>query len=219
MYGSSGGWDAAGRTGSQSIVVWESDNLRTWSGPRLVHISPSTAGNTWAPEAIYDPKQDAYMVFWASALYPPNDSAHRSTSYYRILNSMTKDFKTFSTPQVYIDTGWSVIDTTIVLDPQTQKYYRFSKDERSKSPNGKFIFQEVSDNLSGPWKPIKDGIGKGMISRGEGPTVFPSNTIPNKVRQPLSRCGFAEVCYIVAYVYRRVWRQVNIFPPPNVAAC
>jgi large repetitive protein len=183
MYGSNGGWDAAGRTGSRSIVIWESNNLKNWSRPRLVQVSPSTAGNTWAPEAIYDPKEDVYMVFWASALYPQSDTAHKSTSYYRILRSMTKDFKTFSASEIYIDTGWSVIDLTMVLDPQTQKYYRFSKDERSKSPNGKFIFQESSDDPAGPWKLIKDGIGKGMILRGEGPTVFKSNTIPNKVCQ------------------------------------
>lgn len=181
MYGSNGDWGAAGRTGSRSIVVWESSNLQTWSGPNLVQVSPSTAGNTWAPEAIYDPASSSYMTFWASALYPENDTAHTTTSYYRILKSMTKDFKTFSTPEIWINTGWPVIDTTIVHDSKTNTYYRFSKDERSGSANGKFIFQEASASLSGPWTAVKDGIGSGSINQGEGPTVFQSNTDPNKV--------------------------------------
>lgn len=181
MFGSNGDWDAAGRTGSRSIVVWESYNFKTWSAPSLVQVSPSTAGNTWAPEAIYDSATGSYMVYWASALYPENDTAHKTTSYYRILKSMTKDFKSFSTPEVYINTGWSVIDTTIVFDSQAQKYHRFSKDERSGTENGKFIFQESSSSLTGPWTAVKDGIGKGIIKQGEGPTVFKSNTDPNKV--------------------------------------
>ncbi|QDS71976.1 hypothetical protein FKW77_001373 [Venturia effusa] len=174
-----GDWNAASRTGSRSIVVWESSDLKTWSGPNLVQVSPATAGSTWAPEAVYDPASGSYMAFWASKLYPESDPAHATTSYYRILKSKTSDFKTFSTPEVWINTGSSVIDTTVVFDSQSNKYYRFSKDERSGTPNGKFIFQESGSSLSGPWTPVKEGIGKGTIARGEGPTVFQSNTDEN----------------------------------------
>jgi hypothetical protein len=188
MYGG-GSWDAAGRSGSRAIVIWESNDLKKWSRARLAQVSPPTAGNTWAPDAIYDPKQEAYTVFWASAIYPSNDPSHKSQSYYRIMKCMTEDFLTFSSPQVYIDTGYSIIDTTIVYDEKTSKYYRFSKDERAKSPDGKFIFEESSNDLFGPWNSIKVGIGKGAISRGEGPTVFKSNAVPNKVCQNPQQCS------------------------------
>jgi sucrose-6-phosphate hydrolase SacC (GH32 family) len=180
MHGSNGGWDAAGRTGSRSIVIWESTNLSNWNGPRLVQVSPPTAGNTWAPEAFYDIKKEMYMVFWASALYAPSDVQHKNQSYYRIMRAMTKDFIQFTPAEVWIDTGYSVIDTTIVFDEKNGKFHRFSKDERAKTPDGKFIFQEWSLSLDGPWKSVKAGIGKGSISRGEGPTVVKSNTVPDK---------------------------------------
>lgn len=83
-----------------------------------------------------------------------------------------------------MDTGFPVIDTTIVFDEASKKYFRFSKDERANSasnPNGKFVFQEVSASLAGPWKMVKAGIGKGVVKQGEGPTVFKSNTVANKV--------------------------------------
>ena len=179
MFGS-GNWNEAGRTGSRSIVLWESSNLRKWSAPRLAEVSPPTAGNTWAPEAVWDPQKEAYMVFWSSSLYPVNDVSHRSPSYHRIMRSMTKDFIRFSPAEVWIDARYSVIDTCAYYDQRTSKYYRFSK-ERDGTPNAKFIFEESSDSLSGYWKSIKEGIGKGAIARGEGPTVFPSNTVPGKV--------------------------------------
>ncbi|CAE6382586.1 unnamed protein product [Rhizoctonia solani] len=182
MYGS-GDWNAAVRTGSRSIVIWESTDLKNWGTPRLVQVSPATAGNTWAPEAIWDPSQNKYMVFWASSLYAANDTAHTGASYHRILRATTTDFKTFSAPEVYIDKGWAVIDTTFAYDSSTSTYYRFSKDERANSssaPNGKFVFQEKGSSLGGSFSLIKEGVGKGSVSRGEGPTVFKSNTESNK---------------------------------------
>src|SRR5699024_3762071 len=64
-----GDWDAAQRTGSRSIMVWESTDLVNWTDQRLVEVSPPEAGNTWAPEAFYDESIGAYVVFWASKLY------------------------------------------------------------------------------------------------------------------------------------------------------
>lgn len=182
MYGS-GDWNAAVRTGSRSIVIWESTDLKNWGTPRLVQVSPATAGNTWAPEAVWDPAQNKYMVFWASSLYAANDTAHTGSSYHRILRATTTDFITFSTPEVYIDYGYAVIDTTLAYDSSTSTYYRFSKDERANSasaPNGKFVFQEKSSSILGTWSSVAVGIGKGTVSRGEGPTVFKSNTEANK---------------------------------------
>ncbi|QRV76472.1 glycoside hydrolase family 43 protein [Ceratobasidium sp. AG-Ba] len=182
MYGS-GNWDAAVRTGSRSIVIWESTDLKNWGSPRLVQVSPATAGNTWAPEAVWDPSQNKYMVFWASSLYATSDTSHTGSSYHRIMRATTTDFKTFSTAEVYIDYGYPVIDTTIAYDSASSTYYRFSKDERGNSastPNGKFPFEERSSSLLGSWSSVAVGIGKGSVSRGEGPTVFKSNTVANK---------------------------------------
>ncbi|MDQ0231198.1 immunoglobulin-like domain-containing protein [Metabacillus malikii] len=174
IYGN-GNWDRAQRQGSRSIMVWESTDLINWSEQRMVEVSPEEAGNTWAPEIFYDDSTGEYIVFWASKLYE-NDQ-HTGDSYQRMMYSKTRDFYTFTEPQVYMDTGYSVIDTTMIEDQGN--IYRFTKDERgnsTESPNGKFIFQEVGKSVLDPdFTMIKEGIGKGAIARGEGPTIFKSN--------------------------------------------
>jgi len=176
IYGG-GDWDAAQRTGSKSIVVWESTDLVTWSAPRLVRVSPDTAGNTWAPEAYYDESIGQYVVFWASKLYAANDPNHTGTSYNRMMYATTRDFRTFSAAQVWVDKGYSTIDSTLIKHNGT--YYRYTKDERSpdQSACGKFILAELSTTvLNRNYSFLRECIGQGSISQGEGPLVFKSNT-------------------------------------------
>ncbi|WP_435613063.1 family 43 glycosylhydrolase [Streptomyces sp. bgisy159] len=175
---SSGSWDEVQRHGSKSIMVWESTDLVHWTDQRLVRVSPDTAGNTWAPEAYWDDSLGAYVVFWASKLYAQDDPDHKGSTYNRMLYATTKDFRTFSAPEVWDDPGYSVIDSTVVQHQGT--YYRYTKDERnpsSDSPCSKFITAEKSTSLTDTsYDFVADCVGSGSISRGEGPTVFRSNT-------------------------------------------
>ncbi|MEU4770004.1 RICIN domain-containing protein [Actinosynnema sp. NPDC023794] len=176
IYGN-GNWDQVQRTGSKSIVVWESTDLVTWSAPRLVRVSPDTAGNTWAPEAYYDEGLGQYVVFWASKLYSANDPNHTGTTYNRMMYATTSDFRTFSTPQVWVDKGYSTIDSTLVEHNDT--YYRFTKDERSasQSPCGKFILAEKSTTIvNRSYSFVAECLGNNALNQGEGPLVFKSNT-------------------------------------------
>ncbi|MFI6506360.1 RICIN domain-containing protein [Streptosporangium sp. NPDC050855] len=176
IYGN-GNWDQAQRTGSRSIVVWESADLVNWSAPRLVRVSPDTAGNTWAPEAYYDETLGQYVVFWASKLYATTDPNHTGTTYNRMMYATTSDFRTFSAPQVWVDKGYSTIDSTLVKHNGT--YYRFTKDERSASQSacGKFILAERSATvLNRDYSFVADCIGNNALDQGEGPLVFMSNT-------------------------------------------
>ncbi len=172
------GWDAAQRTGSKSIMVWESTDLVNWTNQRLVKVSPDTAGNTWAPEAYYDEGLGAYVVFWASKIYADDDPNHTGNTYNKMLYAITRDFYTFSAPQVWVDPGYSVIDSTIIKDGGT--YYRFTKDERnntSTTPCSKFIIEQKSSSiLNLGYDFVAECIGKGSISQGEGPLIFKSNT-------------------------------------------
>ncbi|MFF6978441.1 family 43 glycosylhydrolase [Streptomyces sp. NPDC008343] len=175
IYGD-GDWDAAQRTGSKSIMVWESTDLVHWTNQRLVKVSPDSAGNTWAPEAFYDAQRGEYVVFWASKLY--DNEAHSGDTYNRMMYATTRDFYSFSEPKVWIDRGYSVIDSTVIQHDGT--YFRLSKDERNNSsstPDSKFIFEEKSDSLLNPsWDAVAEGIGKGAMNAAEGPLVFKSNT-------------------------------------------
>jgi hypothetical protein len=151
-------WGRAVRGGSKSIVVWESDDLATWSEPRLVKVAPDDAGCTWAPEAIYDEANKEYLVFWAST------TARDEFAKHRIWGARTKDFKTFSEPTIFIEKPNTAIDTTIVRDDG--KYYRFTKDEKFKA-----ITEETSESLDGPWTEMPD-FSLAKMTGYEGPTCF-----------------------------------------------
>lgn len=172
--GSSGGWSRAVTWGSRSLLVWESTDLVNWSEARLMEVSPETAGNTWAPEAFWDPEEQAYRVFWASKIY--DDATHSNSTYHKMMYALTRDFVHFTEAKVWVDAGYSTIDSTLIEDNGT--YYRFTKDERSSSqtPCGKFILAETSTTLSNlNWNFLTDCIGYGDMSQGEGPLVFKEN--------------------------------------------
>ncbi|WP_169731994.1 RICIN domain-containing protein [Glycomyces arizonensis] len=172
IYGN-GDWDRAQRHGSLSLVVWESDDLVNWSSARLEQVSPSSAGNTWAPEAYWDPSQNAFVVYWASKLYGTSD--HSGSTYHRMMYATTTDFRNFSEARVWVDKGYSTIDSTVAEHDGT--YYRYTKDERSGTSCGKFILSETSTSLTNTnWAFQTECIGSGTISHGEGPLIFKSNT-------------------------------------------
>lgn len=144
-------WDRSLVSGSRSIVVWESDDLVTWSQPRLADVAPDGAGNAWAPEAVYDPDRRAYLVFWASRVRPHTEN--------RMWASTTTDFRTFSEPQLWQDDPRSLIDATVVRDDEGL-WWRFAKDESADgSARSKFVIAETADSLAGPWTPRASGLG------------------------------------------------------------
>lgn len=161
VYNLNNNWTAAAQQGSKSIVVWESSDLVNWSEASLVKINNDNAGCTWAPEACYDPEKDEYMVFWASVT---SDDGYAK---YRIYRSYTKDFKTFTSPELYIEEPNAVIDTTIIDYEGT--YYRFTKNEAKSS-----ITMQKCASLSGDWKDVAS-YNLGSMTGYEGPTIYKLN--------------------------------------------
>lgn len=149
-------WSRSQKAGSQSILVWESGDLVNWSEQRLVKVAPVTAGCTWAPEAFYEKEIDQFLVYWASRT---NFGADKQ----RIFCARTKDFITFTEPEVYIEEENDVIDTNII--EHEGKYYRFSKNENVASIN-----LEVSDGLFGEFTNINTNLID--VFGVEGPVCF-----------------------------------------------
>ncbi|KAK7029414.1 hypothetical protein VNI00_014668 [Paramarasmius palmivorus] len=152
--------------GSKGIVVWESSDLKNWSAPALRIISPSNAGMTWAPDAIWDPSRSQYLVFWTCNL--------KGQGWY-IMKSYTSDFKSFSTAEIFL--SGAGMDATIALDKSTNTFYRISKN----GPN-ELIEQARATSLSGTWTVVKNQIGSGTIPKGEGPLIFQNNLDSSKAR-------------------------------------
>ena len=154
-------WRMAAQQGSKNIVVWESSDLVNWSEASLVKINSDKAGCTWAPETVYDPERDEYMVFWASVI---SDDSYAK---YRIYRSYTSDFKDFSAPELYIDEPNAVIDTTII--DHKGVYYRFTKNEARSS-----ITMQECTSLNGNWKDVAS-YNLGDMTGYEGPTIYKMN--------------------------------------------
>lgn len=151
-------WDRAQTSASQSIVIWESADLVNWSEPRLAKVAAKDAGSTWAPEIVFDRESQSYMIFWASRTGRDGFAKHR------IWATMTKDFRSFGEPFVYIEKPDTVIDTTVIQ--QGDSWYRFTKDEREKT-----ITMEVSDHLLQGWRDVET-FNLGDLRGYEGPTAF-----------------------------------------------
>ncbi|MHC3000271.1 hypothetical protein OB08_14395 [Microbacterium sp. HJ5] len=143
-------WSYRQSKGSRNLVVYESEDLVTWSEPRFIKVEDDHAGNVWAPEAFYDEKSGQYIVFWASNLYPTDDIQNRNTSqisYNRIRVATTKDFVTFSEPTTWVNLdrstgrqGWGMIDSTMIATDD--RIYRLTKDE-----NGFRVLLQYIDSL------------------------------------------------------------------------
>lgn len=157
-------WGGAQDSGSQNIMVWESTDLVNWSEQRMVEISAGLdAGCTWAPEFFYDEMTGEYLIFWASKTAGDRYNQHRL--YY----VKTRDFQTFTEPEIMIERGQttaSVIDTTIVQ--HDGYYYRYSKNEGHST-----IFLEKGTTLLGEFELLSQNIGIGGV---EGPSVFKFNS-------------------------------------------
>ena len=166
------GWTAAQEDGSQSLMVWESTDLVNWSDQRMVEVSADIdAGCTWAPEATYDPTTGEYVVYWASKV--ASDGYAKQRLYY----AKTRDFYTFTEPQVFIDTQQSSIDTTIIYEDGM--YYRYTKNEGGSTNEfgapSKTIYAQKSDRLlGGTWTNITTA-SLNREAHVEGPTIFKLN--------------------------------------------
>ena len=161
---SNGDWNRAVTAGSRSIMIWNSSNLVDWSNQSMVELAPEGAGCTWAPEVFRDSGSDVYYLFWASML---DGGLPDTDRYHRMMVAETKDFVTFSKPKVYMDYGYSVIDTTMI--EAQGSVYRISK--------GQNIMLESGSSFYDPsFKLINGSVEQPYLRQGEGPIIFKSNT-------------------------------------------
>lgn len=168
------GWDAARFQGSTSLVFWESADLVNWSEPWMVDVASAIpdAGCAWAPEAIYDEVTGDYFVYWATI------SMRDGEREARIFGARTRDFRTFTSPELYIERTGDGLNARDIIDTQIMevagarhRYYRASRDA--------FITIEAADYIAGPWTRVGDISHLGYTARQvEGPILFPFNDRP-----------------------------------------
>ncbi len=163
------GWDTAMHRGSTKLVIWESSDLVHWSAPRLADVAGAipNAGCAWAPEAIWDPESNAYIVYWTTI--SPRDGKDKPRIYY----AKTTDFVTFTSPQLYIERpgDQSIIDTQILEVAGSVGGYKYVR----ASGDGQ-ITLEGSQSILGSWTTIGDLSQVGLTGQMvEGPILFKFN--------------------------------------------
>lgn len=137
-------WEEIGRNGSKYFSLWESTDLVSWTEQRLVRFGDDDFGCLWAPDIIFDRKGGDYVVHWSSS--------HRRNNYGNkaIYYSRTKDFETFSEPEIlYRKEDSGVIDSAMY--EEDGKYYLFVKSEG----NPERIILLEAENVTGPFERIR----------------------------------------------------------------
>ncbi len=156
-------WEAAVYNGSRNLVVWESTDLINWSEPWLLNVAGAIPDgrNAWAPEATWDPETNAYVLYWAT------NKPVNGVKKHRIYYARTSDFRTITTPQIYIERPGmqEIIDTQIVEMPAGVGDYRYVR----ASGDGQ-ITLEGSNSILGTWTNLGNLSGIGLTgAQVEGP--------------------------------------------------
>ena len=67
-----GGWNnnagQATKTGSHSIILWESHDLVNWTHARQIPVARDDAGMAWAPEMVFSEETGEYYIFFSSTV-------------------------------------------------------------------------------------------------------------------------------------------------------
>ncbi|MBR5424234.1 MAG: glycoside hydrolase family 43 protein [Clostridia bacterium] len=132
-------WKDCNHNGSKYISCWETPDLVHFSQQRLLYFGRDDFGCLWAPEVFYDESAGEYLIHWGSTV--------RGTAYEHmsIYCCRTRDFQSFSRPELYFDKKNEILDSHIVKVGDT--YHLFYKN--SNDPPGNM--HETSASLYGPW--------------------------------------------------------------------
>lgn len=139
-----GNWGTMSSKGSTSLFIYETEDWVHWERRYVDLGAEIDAGAAWAPEAIYNPAKDNYLVYWSCRVN--TDGLSRN----RLYCNETEDFVTFGPTKMYemepfwqnwigkdpgkADDGFGNIDTSQlwVADEDGNPYgtlFRLVKDE------------------------------------------------------------------------------------------
>lgn len=156
---SSLGWSS-----NRNLISAKSTDLVHWFDESLIEIANKypnmmNCDRAWAPQAIWDPEKESYMIYFAARVPGTDD---RTIMYY----AYSKDLmKLDTTPALLLapKSGHDAIDSDIIYE--NGKYYMYYKDETTKG-----IFLATAEHASGPYQEIKK-ISEGDLGV-EGPNIY-----------------------------------------------
>ena len=103
-----GGWNnnagQATKTGSHSIILWESHDLVNWTHARQIPVARDDAGMAWAPEMIFCEETGEYYIFFSSTVLDDYSKGVNSKILERdcVYYTTTRDFQHFGETKKFI---------------------------------------------------------------------------------------------------------------------
>ncbi len=134
------GWES-----NHALVVWRSADLINWTDETIIdmrELGEDFADTTraWAPQAIWDEKENKHMIYWAHSTKRNNVAG----MYY----AHTEDFKTITAPKpLYCRHNIQTIDGDIIYNEKEKLYYLYFKHDEDQT-----IAYVTSESLTGPYK-------------------------------------------------------------------
>ncbi len=157
-------WENVATKGSKCLAMWQSEDLLHWTEQRMIRLGDENFGCIWAPDIIYDKKEDDYLIHWSST-HSSNGFGPKAIYYTR-----TKDFEVFDKPkELYRRAEGGIIDSAMY--EENGSYYVFVKSEVNPS----HIILLKSDSVTGPFRRMTqfdscmEEIEQGLY---EAPTAF-----------------------------------------------
>ena len=200
-----GGWGnnagQATKTGSHSILLWESHDLVHWSEERLIKVARDDAGMAWAPEMIYCEETGEYLIFFSSTIVDDYSQGTNAKILYRdsVYFTTTRDFIHFGETKQFIpntpyqdnitsrnesDTYALNNDYRKVIDGSVMKigdyYYSACKDGGNNEDGGGIRISRTQDLYDADWEFVMNLADAGYQAQGrnadnkclEGPEWF-----------------------------------------------
>lgn len=156
---SSLGWNS-----NRNLISAKSTDLVHWFDDTIIEIADKypnmmKCDRAWAPQAIYDPEKESYMIYFAARVPGTDDRTIMYYAYSRDLKKLDTSPALLFAPQ----NGNDAIDSDIIC--QNGTYYMYYKNETNKR-----IYLAEADHASGPYREIKQ-VSEGNIGV-EGPNIY-----------------------------------------------
>lgn len=156
-----------GWSSNHRLIVWHSYDLLDWTEVGLIDMKeyglPDTV-RAWAPQAIWDKSENAYMLYWANCENSEENGWSGTVMWY----AYTTDFRTLTTtPQILFapESGKDAIDADII--EKDGVFYMYYKDENESK-----ICYATAAKPSGPYVEPKDPVVSVFYTNVEGNFIY-----------------------------------------------
>ncbi len=150
----------------KGIGYANSKDLLEWSEQRFLPLTEAIDGveTTWAPELYWLDERQTYLIVWSSA----RPMEGRDGAQHRAHYVLTRDFESFTEPEILFDPGFNNIDTTMVrLRGQSVIFFKETDDQEKKVWGA--IRAAVADDPLGPYRLVPEPVLEN--ERAEGPAA------------------------------------------------